>query len=135
MTGKWCLPCRGGTIPCFQLVLERFARRFQEALDQRYSRLVEDFQAQGNPGSPEAAEEMVVNLGRGLFQLKQAVTLPGLPESLRNQFPAEVQEGADRIQASLEASARQSHSGELQHILQLHPVNRWEEERNHEQPK
>lgn len=126
---------QAGTIPCFQLVLERFARRLQEALDQRYSRLVEEFQARGNPGSPEAAEGMVENLGRGLFQLKQAVTLPGLPESLRDRFPAEIQDGADRIQDSLEASARQSHSGELQHILQLHPVNRWEEKQNHEQPK
>ena len=59
------------------------------------------------------------------------MTLPCLPESLRNQFPAEIQKGADRVQASLEASAAQNHSGVLQHFLQLYPVNRWEE--RHEQ--
>lgn len=31
------------------------------------------------------------------------MTLPCLPESLRKQFPAEIQKGADRIQSSLEA--------------------------------
>ena len=132
MTGKWCLPCRRGRSPASSWCWNGSPGGSRGPW---YSRLVEEFQARGNPGNPEAAEGMVENLGRGLFQLKQAVTLPGLPESLRDRFPAEIQDGADRIQASLEASARQSHSGELQHILQLHPVNRWEEKQNHEQPK
>lgn len=59
------------------------------------------------------------------------MTLPCLPESLRKQFPAEIQKGADRIQSSLEASAAQDRSGQLQ----LYPVNRWEKNQNHEQPK
>ncbi len=29
----------------------------------------------------------------------------------------------------------QDRSGQLQHLLQLYPVNRWEENQNHEQPK
>lgn len=63
------------------------------------------------------------------------MTLPCLPESLRKQFPSEIQKGADRIQSSLEASAAQDRSGQLQHLLQMYPVNRWEENQNHEQPK
>ncbi|WP_278721546.1 hypothetical protein [Acidaminococcus fermentans] len=41
------------------------------------------------------------------------MTLPCLPESLRKQFPSEIQKGADRIQSSLEASAAQDRSGQL----------------------
>ncbi|MGP2528696.1 hypothetical protein ACTUHY_12220 [Acidaminococcus sp. LBK-2] len=122
---------QAGKLPCFRIVLERFTARLDAAMEKRFERLVGEFQAQGAMQTPDQAEQMIRGLRDGLGQLKSAVTLPCLPESLRNQFPAEIQKGADRVQASLEASAAQNHSGVLQHFLQLYPVNRWEE--RHEQ--
>ena len=84
---------------------------------------------------PTISSEYWGTWNRDWSRLKAAVTLPCLPESLRKQFPSEIQKGADRIQSSLEASAAQDRSGQLQHLLQLYPVNRWEENQNHEQPK
>lgn len=122
---------QAGKIPCFQVVLERFTARLDEAMEKRFENLVGEFQAQGALQTPDQAERTIRGLRDGLGRLKAAVTLPGLPESLRNQFPAEIQKGADRVQTSLEASAAQDHSSVLQHLLQLYPVNRWEEK--HEQ--
>lgn len=122
---------QAGKIPCFQVVLERFTARLDEAMEKRFENLVGEFQAQGALHTPDQAERTIRGLRDGLGRLKAAVTLPGLPESLRNQFPAEIQKGADRVQTSLEASAAQDHSSVLQHLLQLYPVNRWEEK--HEQ--
>ena len=128
MTGKCCLPCRqgrslasrwswNGSLPVWMRPWKSGSKIWWE---------------NSRPREPcRLRTRRNGGLRDGLGWLKAAVTLPGLPESLRNQFPAEIQKGADRVQTSLEASAAQDHSSVLQHLLQLYPVNRWEEK--HEQ--
>lgn len=122
---------QAGKLPWFPVVLERFTVRLKDAMDARYARLVKQFQDQGAYQSPDQVEYGLKTLQQGLADLKRAVTLPALPDKLRSQFPGEIQRGADHLQQSLENSAAQDATGQLRHLLQLHPVNRLEE--NHEQ--
>lgn len=122
---------QAGRLPLFQEVLERFTVRLKDAMDKRYARLVKQFQEQGGVQNPDQVESGLKHLQQGLDFLKQAVTLPALPENMRREFPGEIQRGADRLQQSLEKSALQDPTGQLRHLLQLYPVNRLEA--NHEQ--
>lgn len=117
---------QAGKLPLFPIVLERFTVRLKDAMDKRYARLVKQFQDQGAFQSPEQVECGLKNLQQGLAYLKQAVTLPALPENLRSRFPGEIQRGADQLQQALEKSALQDATGQLRHLLQLYPVNRLE---------
>lgn len=118
---------QAGKLPLFPVVLERFTVRLKDAMDKRYASLVEQFQSQGAFQSPDQVEYGLKNLQQGLAHLKRAVTLPALPDSLRSRFPGEIQQGADHLQHSLEKSAAQDATGQLRHLLQLHPVNRLED--------
>lgn len=118
-----------GTIAWQSGVAARFAQRFMDALHARVNRASDVFDRAMQRASDERAMiGALLALRRSLIFLHSAAALPAVPEEQRTQFTALVQNAADRMQESLESSAKSDRTGRMGALVRNHKVNALEME-------
>lgn len=116
---------RQGSVAWQDGVAERFSKRLIDAVNFRLDAASDKFQkALTHARGQESAVVMaLLALRRELRFLAEAVRLPALPEETQSQYRQLVTEQADKMQSSLEASAKGDRSGKLSRIVRNHRVN------------
>ncbi len=115
---------RAGTIVWQSGVAERFVMRLTDAVNARMNAASDAFdramqRAQDESGIVAA----LLGLRRALALCLRAMDLPALPPEQRRQCMDLVQTNADRMQESLEQSAKNDRSGKMTSIVRSHRVN------------
>lgn len=114
-----------GTIEWQVGVAERFAKRLIDTINERMNSATEKFQKEINrsQGQERALIQALVSLRKELKFLSQAIHLPALPEKDREHYYNLVKEQADKIQESLEDSAKHDRTGKLASLIRNNKVN------------
>lgn len=114
-----------GTIAWQSGVAERFAQKLVNTINARMNAATDKFQkdmvrGHGQEGSTVQA---ILALRKEMAFLYNAIDLPVIPEKDRVQYCAFVRGQADKMQESLEESARKDRSGKMSSIVRNHKVN------------
>jgi len=114
-----------GTIEWQSGVAERFARKLTDTINARMNAATDKFQrdmsnARGHEGHIVQA---LLTLRKEMSFLSQAINLPAIPEKDRNQYYQLVLKQADKMQTSLEDSAKNDRTGKMASIVRNHKVN------------
>ena len=114
-----------GTIEWQVGVAERFAKRLIDTVNYRMNSATDKFQKEmtRTQGQERAIVQALISLRKELSFLAKAINLPALPEKDREHYYRLVVEQADKIQKSLEDSAKQDRSGKLASIVRNNKVN------------
>ena len=114
-----------GTIEWQVGVAERFAKRLIDTINYRMNSATDKFQKEINrsQGQERAIIQALGSLRKELSFLAKAINLPALPEKDREHYCKLVKEQADKIQESLEDSAKHDRSGKLASIIRNNKVN------------
>ena len=114
-----------GTLEWQSGVAERFSRRLIETINFRMNRASDQFQKE--MGRAMGQERVIVSallaLRRELSFLSKAINIPVIPEKDRNKYCDLVINKANKIQSSLEDSAKSDRSGKLASIVRNNRVN------------
>lgn len=114
-----------GTIEWQSGVAERFSKKLIEVINNRMNGASDKFQK--NLGKANGEERVIVQallaLRKEMKFLSVAIDLPALPDKERIQYKQLVLEQADKMQFSLEESAKKDRSGKLSSIVRNHKVN------------
>ncbi|MDO5350045.1 MAG: hypothetical protein Q4E86_08910 [Lachnospiraceae bacterium] len=116
---------RSGTIQWQSGIAERFAKRLMDTVNYRINAASDKFQKDLNRAHNQerAVVQALLGLRRELAFLAEAINLPVLPDKDRQQYVQLVISQADRIQNSLEESAKRDRSGKMSNIVKNHRVN------------
>ena len=118
---------QAGTLEWQSGVAERFAQRLSDTLNCRMNQAIDHFQK--NLGHPSNNEGTIIQallaLRKEMSFLTHAADLPAIPLSYRNRFTSLVRSQADKIQNSLEDSAKQDRTGKLSSIIRNHKINHY----------
>lgn len=116
---------RSGTIQWQSGVAERFAKRLMDTVNYRINAASDKFQKDLNRAHNQerAVVQTLLGLRRELAFLAEAINLPVLPDKDRQKYVQLVISQADRIQNSLEESAKRDRSGKMLNIVKNHRVN------------
>lgn len=106
-------------------VAERFSKRMVEVVNARMNGASDRFQRELSrcQGMESAIVQALLNLRREMSFLTQVVNIPAFPETYRQQYAQLIRNQADKMQSSLEDSARQDRSGKMSSIVRNHKVN------------
>ena len=106
-------------------IAERFSARLTDALNARMNKELKKFQTMLTRGGPQEQQivQSLLNMRRVMSRLAQAANIPAIPEEYRKQYVALVQEQADKIQDSMENSAKSDRTGLLARIIKNNKVN------------
>ena len=116
---------KSGTLNWQTGVAERFAQRLVDAVNARMDAASDKFQLdmRRSNGQESGLVRALLALRKEMAFLAQAIDLPVIPEKDRRQYVRLVRDQADRMQSSLEESARKERSGRLASIVRNHRVN------------
>lgn len=116
---------KNGTIEWQSGVAERFTKRLIDAVNYRMNAATDKFQESLNRayGSEGAIVQALLALRKEMSFLAQAISLPALPEKERQCYLQLVIDQANKIQKSLEDSAKKDRSGKMFSIVHNHKVN------------
>lgn len=116
---------QSGTIEWQSGVAERFAKRLTDTVNDRMNAASDKFQKDLSRAHNQegAIVQALLGLRRELAFLADVMELPVLPDKDRQQYRQLVLSQADRIQSSLEASARKDRSGRMSNLVRNHKVN------------
>ena len=116
---------KSGTLNWQTGVAERFAQRLVDAVNARMDAASDKFQLdmRRSNGQESGLVRALLALRKEMAFLAQAIDLPVIPEKDRQQYVRLVRDQADRMQSSLEESARKERSGRLASIVRNHKVN------------
>lgn len=114
-----------GTIEWQSGVAERFSQKLIDAVNSRINDAADKLKvdmsrARGQEG---AIVQAILALRKEMSFLAQAINLPAIPESERQQYVNLVVEQANTMQKSLEDSAKSDRSGKLSSIVRNHKIN------------
>lgn len=114
-----------GTIEWQTGVAERFARKLVDTINSRMNAATDRFQKEmsRSMGQESVIVRALLALRKEMSFLAKAINLPAIPEKDRQQYRKLVIEQADKIQASLEDSARHDRTGKLASIVRNNRVN------------
>lgn len=114
-----------GTIEWQSGVAERFAKKLIDVINYRMNNASDKFQKEMGRayGQERAIVQALLALRKELCFLSKAINLPAIPEKERQQYYQLVISQADRMQSSLEDSARKDRSGKLASIVRNNRVN------------
>lgn len=114
-----------GTLAWQEGVAQRFTQRLVNAVNSRLNDATDTFQKQLKHGStPQSTIQALLQLRREFVFLEKIMDLPAIPEDQRQKYVQLVRDQADKVQKSLEDSARADRTGRLASIVRNHPVNR-----------
>lgn len=107
-------------------VAERFSKRLLDAVNDRMDTASDTFQRQMGRarGQEGAIIQALLQMRKELQFLMRVLDIPALPEEQRKEYARLVREQADKMQQSLEDSAKKDRSGKLASIVRNHPLNR-----------
>lgn len=116
---------KAGTIEWQSGVAERFSQKLIEAINSRMNLASDKFQlslsrARGQEG---AIIQAILALRKEMAFLARAIDLPALPDKDRQHYFNLVIEQANKMQSSLEDSAKNDRSGKMSSIVRNHKVN------------
>lgn len=116
---------KAGTIEWQSGVAERFSKKLIDTINVRMNTATDKFQtdlsrARGQEG---AIVQSILALRREMSFLMQAINLPAIPETERQNYLNFVVEQANAMQESLENSAKNDRSGKLSSMVRNHKVN------------
>lgn len=116
---------QSGTLEWQSGVADRFSKRLVEAVNLRMNMASDKFQRDLNNarGAEGAIVQALLSLRREMAFLTKAVNIPALPEEYRRQYVQLVVSQADKMQSSLEDSAKKDRSGKMSSIIRNHRVN------------
>ena len=116
---------KSGTLNWQTGVAERFAQRLVDAVNARMDAASDKFQLdmRRSNGQESGLVRALLALRKEMAFLAQAIDLPVIPEKDRRQYVRLVRDQADRMQSSLEESARKERSSRLASIVRNHRVN------------
>lgn len=114
-----------GTIEWQSGVAERFAKRLIDVVNYRMNSAIDKFQKEMNRsnGQERTIVQALLALRKEMSYLSKAINLPALPEKERQHYQQLVIDQANRIQSSLEDSAKNDRSGKLASIIRNNKVN------------
>lgn len=114
-----------GTIAWQTGVAERFAQKLVNTINARMNAATDKFQKDLTHGRGQegAIVQAILALRKEMAFLYNAINLPVIPEKDRAQYCALVRGQADKMQESLEDSARKDRSGKMSSIVRNHKVN------------
>lgn len=114
-----------GTLEWQSGVAERFARKLVDAVNHRLNGATDRFQKEMGRcrGEERVIVQAIYSLRRELSFLSKTVDLPAIPEKDRKKYRELVIEQADKIQKSLEDSAKRDRTGKLYSIVKNNRVN------------
>lgn len=114
-----------GTIEWQTGIAERFARKLVDTINSRMNAATDRFQKEmsRSMGQESVIVRALLSLRKEMSFLAKAISLPAIPEKDRQQYRKLVIEQADKIQASLEDSARHDRTGKLASIVRNNRVN------------
>lgn len=106
-------------------VAERFSKRLVDSVNARMNAASDKFQRDMNNarGGEGAIVQALLGLRREMAFLVKAVDIPALPEEYRKQYVQLVIDQADKMQSSLEDTAKKDRSGKMSSIVRNHKVN------------
>ena len=116
---------KSGTLNWQTGVAERFAQRLVDAVNARMDAASDKFQLdmRRSNGQESGLVRALLALRKEMAFLAQAIDLPVIPEKDRQQYVRLVRDQANRMQSSLEESARKERSGRLASTVRNHRVN------------
>ncbi len=106
-------------------VAERFSKRLIDAVNHRMNEATDKFQKDmgRTMGSESSIVRAILAVRKEMRFLSAALDLPVLPAEHREKLQELVQEQADKMQHSLEDSAKRDRSGKLLSIVRNNKVN------------
>lgn len=106
-------------------VAERFSEKLVSTINFRINSATEKFQKNSSraSGRESAFIQCLLSLRKEMFFLYNTIDLPAIPEEYRQQYCEIVEVQANRIQSSLEDSAKADRSGKLGSIIKKHRIN------------
>lgn len=106
-------------------VAERFSKRLVDSVNARMNAASDKFQRDMNNarGGEGAIVQALLGLRREMAFLVKAVDIPALPEEYRKQYVQLVIDQADKMQSSLEDTAKKDRSGKMSSVVRNHKVN------------
>lgn len=116
---------RQGTIEWQSGVAERFSKKLIDVVNYRMNNAIDKFQKEmsRSNGQERVIVQALLALRKELSFLSQAIDLPVLPEKDRQHYRQLVIDQANKIQSSLEDSAKADRSGKLSSIVRNNRVN------------
>lgn len=116
---------KAGTLEWQSGVAERFSQKLIDAVNHRMNVASDKFQTDlSRAGGQEGLiVQALLGLRKEMLFLSKAIDLPVLPDKERKHYLNLVIEEADRMQSSLEDSAKKERSGKLSSIVRNHKVN------------
>lgn len=114
-----------GTVSWQSGVAERFSKRLIDVVNYRMNGAVDKFEKEmsRSRGQESSIVQALLALRKELCFLSKAIRLPALPEKDRQRYGQLVLDQANKIQRSLEDSAKGDRSGKLSSIVRNHKVN------------
>lgn len=108
-----------GTLEWQSGVAERFTRKLTDVINYRIDAATQRFQKNlsHSNGQDRAVIQGIIDLRKELGFLTQAINLPVIPEKDRAAYVSLVQQQAEKIQQSLEDSAKRDRTGKLSSII------------------
>jgi hypothetical protein len=114
-----------GTISWQSGVAERFTQKLVNTINTRMNAATDKFQKELTRGHGQEGliVQAILALRKEMAFLYNAINLPAIPEKDRAQYCALVRGQADKMQVSLEESARKDRTGKMSSIVRNHKVN------------
>lgn len=106
-------------------VAERFSKKLIDSVNYRMNNIIDRFQTEMTMYISHERELLnaLLNVRKELKYLKEAMNLPCIPEKYRQQHINIVLKQADKMQSSLEESAKQDKTGKILHIIKNNKIN------------
>ncbi len=114
-----------GTIEWQAGVAERFSQRLIDTINYRMNAASDKFQKEmsRSNGQERAIVQALLAFRKELSFLAKAINIPALPEKDRQHYYQLVIDQANKVQGSLEDSAKKDRSGKLASIVRNNKVN------------
>ncbi len=106
-------------------VAERFSQKLIDAVNHRMNMISDRFQKEmgRSNGQEGAIVQALLMIRKEMTFLVKVMNIPVIPEDERQHYTKLVREQADKMQESLEDSAKQDRSGKMLSIVRNHKVN------------
>jgi hypothetical protein len=114
-----------GTIEWQTGVAERFSKKLTDVINYRMNNASDKFSKDLNyaKGQENLIIQALLTLRKEMSFLSKAIRLPAIPEKDRNQYYQLVRDQADKMQQSLEDTAKKDRTGKMSSIVRNHKIN------------